>query len=124
MLSRFVDPAAQSEPGRDAARGTGRHPDRHAPAPGTRRARSTTWACSIVDEEQRFGVSHKERLKPLRAHVDVLTMTATPIPRTLEMALTGIRRCRTIDTPPEDRQPVRTYVGSLDEELAVGAVRA
>ena len=77
----------------------------------------------IVDEEQRFGVSHKERLKSLRAQVDVLTMTATPIPRTLEMALTGIRQMSTIDTPPEDRQPVRTFVGSFDEELAVGAVR-
>jgi transcription-repair coupling factor (superfamily II helicase) len=77
----------------------------------------------VVDEEQRFGVSHKERLKALRAHVDVLTMTATPIPRTLEMALAGIRQMSTIDTPPEDRQPVLTYVGSYDEQLAVGAVR-
>jgi transcription-repair coupling factor (superfamily II helicase) len=77
----------------------------------------------VVDEEQRFGVSHKERLKSLRAQVDVLTMTATPIPRTLEMALTGTRQMSTIDTPPEDRQPVRTFVGSFDEDLAVGAVR-
>ena len=77
----------------------------------------------VVDEEQRFGVSHKERLKEMRAHVDVLTMTATPIPRTLEMALTGIREMSTIDTPPEDRQPVLTYVGSFDEDLALGAVR-
>ena len=77
----------------------------------------------VVDEEQRFGVSHKERLKAMRAHVDVLTMTATPIPRTLEMALTGIRQMSTIDTPPEDRQPVLTYVGSFDDDLAVGAVR-
>jgi transcription-repair coupling factor (superfamily II helicase) len=77
----------------------------------------------IVDEEQRFGVAHKERLKQFRAHVDVLTMTATPIPRTLEMALTGIRDMSTVDTPPEDRQPVLTYVGSYDEGLAVGAVR-
>jgi transcription-repair coupling factor (superfamily II helicase) len=77
----------------------------------------------VVDEEQRFGVGHKERIKQLRAHVDVLTMTATPIPRTLEMALTGIRAMSTIDTPPEDRQPVLTYVGSYDEDLALGAVR-
>jgi transcription-repair coupling factor (superfamily II helicase) len=77
----------------------------------------------VVDEEHRFGVSHKEQLKKLRAHVDVLTMTATPIPRTLEMALTGIRQMSTIDTPPEDRQPVLTYVGSYDEGLALGAVR-
>jgi transcription-repair coupling factor (superfamily II helicase) len=77
----------------------------------------------VVDEEQRFGVGHKERLKRFRAHVDVLTMTATPIPRTLEMALTGIRQMSTVDTPPEDRQPVLTYVGSYDEGLALGAVR-
>jgi transcription-repair coupling factor (superfamily II helicase) len=77
----------------------------------------------VVDEEQRFGVAHKERLKKIRAQVDVLTMTATPIPRTLEMALTGIRDMSTIDTPPEDRQPVLTYVGQYDEGLALGAVR-
>src|SRR5881296_1868546 len=77
----------------------------------------------VVDEEQRFGVVHKERMKTMRAHVDVLTMTATPIPRTLEMALTGIRDMSTIDTPPEDRQPVLTYVGAYDEGLALGAAR-
>jgi transcription-repair coupling factor (superfamily II helicase) len=77
----------------------------------------------VVDEEQRFGVAHKERLKKMRAHVDVLTMSATPIPRTLEMALTGIRDMSTIDTPPEDRHPVLTYVGEYDEGLAIGAVR-
>jgi transcription-repair coupling factor (superfamily II helicase) len=77
----------------------------------------------VVDEEQRFGVAHKERLKRFRAHVDALTMTATPIPRTLEMALTGIRQMSTVDTPPEDRQPVLTYVGGYDEGLALGAVR-
>jgi transcription-repair coupling factor (superfamily II helicase) len=77
----------------------------------------------VVDEEQRFGVSHKERLKRLRAQVDVLTMTATPIPRTLEMALTGIRDMSVVDTPPEDRQPVLTYVGPFDEGMAVGALR-
>ncbi|GIU98421.1 MAG: transcription-repair-coupling factor [Actinomycetota bacterium] len=77
----------------------------------------------VVDEEQRFGVAHKERLKQLRAQVDVLTMSATPIPRTLEMALTGIRDMSTVETPPEDRQPVLTYVGPYDEGLALGAVR-
>jgi transcription-repair coupling factor (superfamily II helicase) len=77
----------------------------------------------VVDEEQRFGVAHKEQLKRLRAHVDVLTMTATPIPRTLEMALTGIRDMSVVDTPPEDRQPVLTYVGPYAEDLALGAVR-
>jgi transcription-repair coupling factor (superfamily II helicase) len=77
----------------------------------------------VVDEEQRFGVSHKERLKQLRTEVDVLTMTATPIPRTLEMSLTGIRDMSVLDTPPEDRQPVLTFVGPHDNEMALGAVR-
>jgi transcription-repair coupling factor (superfamily II helicase) len=77
----------------------------------------------VVDEEQRFGVAHKERLKRLRVNVDVLTMTATPIPRTLEMALSGVREMSVVDTPPEDRQPVLTYVGPYEEEVALGAVR-
>ncbi|MDP8977219.1 MAG: transcription-repair coupling factor, partial [Actinomycetota bacterium] len=77
----------------------------------------------VVDEEQRFGVAHKERLKRLRTSVDVLTMTATPIPRTLEMSITGIRDLSTIDTPPEERQPVVTRVGEWDESQATLAVR-
>ena len=77
----------------------------------------------VVDEEQRFGVAHKERMKRLRASVDVLTMTATPIPRTLEMALSGIREMSVVDTPPEDRQAVLTYVGPHNEEMALAAVR-
>ncbi|MDQ3611038.1 MAG: transcription-repair coupling factor, partial [Actinomycetota bacterium] len=77
----------------------------------------------VVDEEQRFGVAHKERLKRLRTSVDVLTMTATPIPRTLEMSITGIRDLSTIDTPPEERQPVVTHVGEWDESQAALAVR-
>jgi transcription-repair coupling factor (superfamily II helicase) len=77
----------------------------------------------VVDEEQRFGVAHKERLKQLRNQVDVLTMTATPIPRTMEMAVAGIRDMSTIDTPPEDRQPVLTHIGVFDERLAALAVR-
>ena len=67
----------------------------------------------IVDEEQRFGVEHKEHIKALRTNVDVLTMSATPIPRTLEMAVTGIREMSTILTPPEERLPILTYVGAL-----------
>ena len=63
----------------------------------------------IIDEEQRFGVAHKERLKQLRSEVDVLTLTATPIPRTLHMSLVGVRDMSTIETPPEDRLPIRTY---------------
>lgn len=69
----------------------------------------------IVDEEQRFGVAHKERLKQWRTKVDVLTMTATPIPRTLYMSLTGVRDISIIDTAPADRLPVQTYVGEFDE---------
>jgi transcription-repair coupling factor (superfamily II helicase) len=122
MLSRFVDPAAQKQVLEDALAG------KVDVVIGTHRllgndVKFKDLGLLVVDEEQRFGVSHKEQLKRLRAHVDVLTMTATPIPRTLEMALTGIRQMSTIDTPPEDRQPVLTYVGSYDEGLAIGAVR-
>ncbi len=77
----------------------------------------------IVDEEQRFGVEHKEYLKALRAHVDVLTMSATPIPRTLEMAITGIREMSTIATPPEERHPVLTFVGAYDDRQVTAAIR-
>jgi transcription-repair coupling factor (superfamily II helicase) len=77
----------------------------------------------VVDEEQRFGVEHKERLKHLRANVDVLTMSATPIPRTLEMSITGIRDMSTIMTPPEERHPVLTYVGPYEEKQLAAAVR-
>jgi transcription-repair coupling factor (superfamily II helicase) len=77
----------------------------------------------VVDEEQRFGVEHKEKLKALRASVDVLTMSATPIPRTLEMAITGIREMSTIMTPPEERHPVLTFVGGYDERQVVAAIR-
>jgi transcription-repair coupling factor (superfamily II helicase) len=77
----------------------------------------------IVDEEQRFGVEHKERLKEVRANVDVLTMSATPIPRTLEMAVTGIREMSTIQTPPEERHPVLTYVGPYDHKQVGAAIR-
>ncbi|WP_433080648.1 transcription-repair coupling factor [Dactylosporangium sp. CA-052675] len=76
----------------------------------------------IVDEEQRFGVEHKEFLKQLRASVDVLTMSATPIPRTLEMAITGIREMSTIATPPEERHPVLTFVGAQDDKQVAAAI--
>ncbi len=77
----------------------------------------------IVDEEQRFGVEHKEHIKALRTHVDVLTMSATPIPRTLEMSLAGIREMSTILTPPEERHPVLTYVGGYDDKQVGAAIR-
>ena len=76
----------------------------------------------IVDEEQRFGVEHKEKLKKLRTSVDVLSMSATPIPRTLEMAITGIREMSTIATPPEERHPVLTYVGAFQEKQIAAAI--
>ena len=77
----------------------------------------------VVDEEQRFGVEHKERLKQLRTNVDVLAMSATPIPRTLEMAVTGIREMSTLATPPEERHPVLTFVGGYEEKQIVAAIR-
>ena len=77
----------------------------------------------VVDEEQRFGVQHKELMKQLKVNVDVLTLTATPIPRTLEMSLVGIRDLSLLQTPPADRQPILTYVGGYDERVAVEAIR-
>src|SRR5437016_2541211 len=71
----------------------------------------------VVDEEQRFGVAQKELLRSLRLEVDVLAMTATPIPRTLHMSLSGLRDISVIETPPEGRRPIRTHVGEYDEEL-------
>ncbi|MCV2396358.1 transcription-repair coupling factor [Actinotalea sp. M2MS4P-6] len=77
----------------------------------------------VIDEEQRFGVEHKETLKALRTDVDVLAMSATPIPRTLEMAVTGIREMSTLATPPEERHPVLTFVGPYDEKQVAAAIR-
>ena len=77
----------------------------------------------VIDEEQRFGVSHKESIKKLRADVDVLPLPATPIPRTLEMSLTGIRDLSLLNTPPADRQPILTYVGDYDERPVAEAIR-
>ena len=76
----------------------------------------------IVDEEQRFGVRHKERLKQIRSAVDVLTLTATPIPRTLYMALTGLRDVSVIKTPPQDRLAIQTVVAEYDERMVTGAI--
>ncbi len=77
----------------------------------------------VVDEEQRFGVEHKETLKALRTDVDVLAMSATPIPRTLEMAVTGIREMSTLATPPEERHPILTYVGPHEDAQVTAAIR-
>ena len=76
----------------------------------------------IIDEEQRFGVSHKEQLKQIRKQVDVLTLTATPIPRTLHMSLAGVRDMSTIETPPEDRLPIKTYVSEFSDDLIREAI--
>jgi transcription-repair coupling factor (superfamily II helicase) len=76
----------------------------------------------IIDEEQRFGVTHKEKLKQMRKEVDVLTLTATPIPRTLHMSLMGVRDMSTIETPPEERLPIATHVGEYDESLIRKAI--
>lgn len=77
----------------------------------------------IIDEEQRFGVAHKERLKEMKKNVDVLTLTATPIPRTLHMSMVGVRDMSVIETPPQDRYPIRTYVREFNKELIRDAVQ-
>jgi transcription-repair coupling factor (superfamily II helicase) len=77
----------------------------------------------IIDEEQRFGVEHKDSLKALKTNVDVLAMSATPIPRTLEMAVTGIREMSTLATPPEERHPILTFVGPYNEAQVTAAIR-
>lgn len=77
----------------------------------------------IVDEEQRFGVGHKEKIKELKKNVDVLTLTATPIPRTLHMSMVGVRDVSLIETPPENRFPVRTFVAEYDEQVLRDAIR-
>ena len=102
-------------------RGTEERPRRHrgrhpSPAPATTCVSSGS-ACLIVDEEHRFGVMQKERLKKLRTQLDVLSLSATPIPRTLHMAVGGIRDMSVIQTPPEERQPIKTYVTADDDEL-------
>lgn len=77
----------------------------------------------IIDEEQRFGVEHKDSLKKLKTNVDILAMSATPIPRTLEMAVTGIREMSTLATPPEDRHPILTFVGPYSDKQVAAAIR-
>ncbi len=122
LLSRFVTGADRREALDGIAAGT------VDIAIGTHAliAKSVKWkdlGLIVVDEEQRFGVSHKERLKQLRTSVDVLTMSATPIPRTMEMAIAGIRDMSVIETAPEDRQPVMTVVQEFDEAQVALAIR-
>jgi len=121
QLSRFATPREAAETVERIADGTADI------VIGTHRLLQTTTRFKqlgmvVVDEEQRFGVEHKEYLKQLRTSVDVLTMSATPIPRTLEMAITGIREMSTIATPPEERHPVLTYVGAQDERQVSAAI--
>ncbi len=121
-LSRFQGSAETAETLRGLADGTvdvviGTH---KLLSPETRFARL---GLVIIDEEQRFGVEHKEYLKRLRTEVDVLGMSATPIPRTLEMGVAGIREMSTILTPPEERHPVLTFVGGYDARQVAAAIR-
>lgn len=121
MLSRFRTPQEQREILEDLSSG------RVDIVVGTHRLLSDDVAFKdlglvIIDEEQRFGVSHKAQLRQMRREVDVLTLTATPIPRTLYMSLSGIRDMSLIDTPPEDRLAVRTYVAEYDEDMVRKAI--
>ncbi len=116
-VSRFR-PAGRAAGDRRALRlGRGRHPDRNPSAALPGRARASDLGLLIVDEEQRFGVKQKELLRQLKLKVDVISMSATPIPRTLQMSMAGVRDISVIETPPEGRRPVKTYVGEYDEEL-------
>ena len=122
MLSRFLTPGQQ----RDVVRGI--EDGSVDVVIGTHRLLSEDinfkdLGLLVVDEEQRFGVTAKDRIKAVRSEVDVLTLTATPIPRTLEMALTGIRKVSRIATPPEDRHPILTFVGPFDERAVSAAIR-
>jgi transcription-repair coupling factor (superfamily II helicase) len=122
MLSRFLTPAQQRTVVRGLADGS------VDLVVGTHRLLSDDvdfkdLGLLVVDEEQRFGVSAKDKLKAIRSSVDALTLTATPIPRTLELALIGIRDVSQIKTAPEDRHPILTYVGSYDEQAVSAAIR-
>jgi len=121
MLSRFVSDKRQTEITDDLAEG------KIDIVIGTHRLlqRDVSFknlGLVIIDEEQRFGVAHKERLKELRREVDVLSMSATPIPRTLYMALAGVRDMSVMETPPEERQPIKTYVAQFDERMIRDAI--
>jgi len=122
MLNRFVDPADAKAILQDAADGKveiviGTHQLLGA------RVKFADLGLVVIDEEQRFGVSHKERLKKLRANVDVLAMSATPIPRTLHMSLTGLREISLIETPPKNRLAIETVVAPWSDELIATAIQ-
>ncbi len=122
LLSRFLSPAQQREVVHGLSDGS------VDVVIGTHRllaqdVRFKQLGLLVVDEEQRFGVTHKEAVKRMAEGVDVLTLTASPIPRTLEMALTGIRDLSMVNTPPADRRPILTYVGEQDESAVSEALR-
>jgi transcription-repair coupling factor (superfamily II helicase) len=122
MLNRFVDPADQKRILEDVERGRveiliGTHQVLGA------KVRWSDLGLVVIDEEQRFGVVHKERLKKLRANLDVLAMSATPIPRTLHMSLTGLREISLIETPPKNRLAIETVVAPWSDELVSTAIR-
>ena len=122
MLNRFVDPADAKQILQDVADGKveiviGTHQMLGA------RVKFADLGLVVIDEEQRFGVSHKERLKKLRANVDVLAMSATPIPRTLHMSLTGLREISLIETPPKNRLAIETVVAPWSDELIATAIQ-
>ncbi|MFQ5860865.1 MAG: transcription-repair coupling factor, partial [Dehalococcoidia bacterium] len=121
VLSRFRSPREQNEVVRGLTEGSvdiviGTHRLLQ------RDVRFKNLGLVLVDEEQRFGVAHKERLKQMRREVDVLTLSATPIPRTLYMALSGIRDMSTMETPPEERLPVKTHVSEYSDEVVKEAI--
>ena len=121
-LSRFLTGAQQRKVIQDAAAGT------VDVLIGTHRllsedVRFKSLGLLIVDEEQRFGVTHKESIKKFKTDIDVLTLSATPIPRTLEMSLTGIRDLSLLQTAPAERQPILTHVGEYDERAVVEAIK-
>lgn len=122
MLSRFCTPKQQKETTEGLKNGT------VDIVVGTHKLLGKTiqfhdLGLLIVDEEQRFGVTHKEKIKSLRSLVDVLTLSATPIPRTLHMSLVGIRDMSVIETPPQDRYPIQTYIVEKTPELMKDAIR-
>ena len=121
MLSRFRTPAQQKKTIQDTGKGL------VDILIGTHRVLSKDIVFKqlgllIIDEEQRFGVTHKERIKQMKHNIDVLTLTATPIPRTLHMSLIGIRDMSVLEEPPMDRMPIQTYVMEYDEELVREAI--
>lgn len=122
VLSRFRTPAQQKQALEDFANG------KVAVLAGTHRLLSRDvnphdLGLVIIDEEQRFGVGHKEQLKNMRESIDVLTLSATPIPRTMQMGLSGVRDMSLILTPPDDRRPVKVHVGEWDPDLVSDAIR-